>query len=122
MIGTSRKGLTVTMTFIGLVFAVSCATNPVSGKKELALVSESSEIEMGRQGAAEVAATIGLYPDVGLQAYVAHIGQGLASKTERPQLPWEYHIVDDASVNAFALPGGFIFITRGLLTHMTNEA
>ena len=122
MIGTSRKGLTGTMTFIGLVFAVSCATNPVSGKKELALVSESSEIEMGRQGAAEVAATIGLYPDVGLQAYVAHIGQGLASKTERPQLPWEYHIVDDASVNAFALPGGFIFITRGLLTHMTNEA
>ena len=88
MIGTSRKGLTVTMTFIGLVFAVSCAMNPMSGKKELALVSESSEIEMGRQGAAEVAATIGLYPDLGLQAYVAHIGQGLASKTERRQLPW----------------------------------
>ena len=88
MIGTSRKGLTVTMTFIGLVFAVSCAMNPMSGKKELALVSESSEIEMGRQGAAEVAATIGLYPDLGLQAYVAHIGQGLASKPERRQRPW----------------------------------
>ncbi len=53
MIGTSRKGLTVTMTFIGLVFAVSCATNPVSGKKELARVSESSEIEMERQGAGQ---------------------------------------------------------------------
>ena len=63
MIGTPRKGLTGTMTFIGLVFAVSCATNPSSGKKELALVSESSEIEMGRQGAGELGATIGLYPD-----------------------------------------------------------
>jgi len=58
MIGTSRKGLTVTMTFIGLVFAVSCATNPVSAKKELARVSESSEIEMGRQGAGEVGAIL----------------------------------------------------------------
>ena len=122
MIGTTRTGFTATMTFIGIVFAVSCATNPVSGKKELALVSESQEIAIGRQGAAEVTETIGLYPDVGLQAYVWRIGQGVASKTERPTLPWDYRIVDDASVNAFALPGGFIFITRGLLAHMTNEA
>lgn len=82
---TSRKGLTVTMTFIGLVFAVSCATNPVSGKKELALVSESSEIEMGRQGAAEVTATIGPYPDVGLQAYVWRIGQESPRKPSAPR-------------------------------------
>lgn len=122
MLRVTRRGLTATMTSIGLVFAVSCATNPVSGKKELALVSESDEIAMGRQGAADVAATIGLYSDVGLQAYVWRIGQGIASKTERPALPWDYKIVDDASVNAFALPGGFIFITRGLLSHMTNEA
>jgi predicted Zn-dependent protease len=122
MIGTPRKGLAITMTFIGVVFAVSCATNPVSGKNELALVSESEEIAMGRQGAADVTATIGLYPDVGLQAYVWRVGQGVASKTERPSLPWDYRIVDDASVNAFALPGGFIFVTRGLLAHMTNEA
>lgn len=122
MLRATRRGLTATMTFIGLTFAVSCATNPVSGKKELALVSESDEIAMGRQGAADVAATIGVYSDVGLQAYVWRIGQGIASKTERPALPWDYKIVDDASVNAFALPGGFIFITRGLLSHMTNEA
>lgn len=106
----------------GILLAVGCATNPVTGKKELALISEAQEIAMGRQGAADVSATVGLYPDVGMQAYVNRMGQTLAAKTERPQLPWEYHIVDDASVNAFALPGGFIFITRGLLTHMTNEA
>ena len=69
------------MTFIGIVFAVSCATNPVSSKKELALMSESSEIEMGRQGAAEVTATIGLYPDVGLQAYVG----GASKETSAPR-------------------------------------
>ena len=63
MIGTSRQGLAVTMTFLGIVFAVSCATNPMSGKTELTLLSESQEIAMGRQGAADVAATIGVNPE-----------------------------------------------------------
>ena len=107
---------------LSLVAAAGCAMNPVSGRNELALISESQEIEMGRQGAADVAATMGLHADATLQAYVNRIGQGLAAGTERPQLPWEFHVVDDAAVNAFALPGGFIFVTRGLLTHMTNEA
>ena len=115
-----RRTLCAAMVLAGLI--AGCAINPVSGKNELALVSEAQEIEMGRQGAAAVAATIGLDPDAGLQAYVNGIGQTLAAKTERPQLAWEFHVVDDAAVNAFALPGGFIFVTRGLLTHMTNEA
>jgi predicted Zn-dependent protease len=106
----------------GMTTALACATNPVSGKRELALISESQEIEMGRQGAAEVTATIGLYANGTLQGYVNRIGQTLAATTERPRLPWEFHVVDDASVNAFALPGGFIFVTRGLLAHMTTEA
>ena len=111
-----------TRTFAGLVLAAACATNPVSGKSELALVSESQEIAMGREGAAAVKVTIGLHPDAGLQSYVNRIGQSLAAQSERPQLAWEFHVLDDASVNAFALPGGFIFVTRGLLTHLTNEA
>jgi predicted Zn-dependent protease len=85
-------------------------------------MSESQEIEMGRQGAAEVTAAIGLYPNATLQGYVSRIGHALAATTERPGLPWEFHVVDDPSINAFALPGGFIFVTRGLLSHMTNEA
>jgi predicted Zn-dependent protease len=106
----------------GLTTALSCATNPVTGKRELALVSESQEIDMGRQGAAEVVASIGLDPNASLQGYVSRIGQALAAKTERPGLPWQFQVVDDASINAFALPGGFIFVTRGLLAHMTTEA
>ena len=104
------------------VLLLACARNPVTGRRELALMTEAQEIEMGRQGAAEVTATIGLYPDVGIQAYVGRIGQALAARTERAQLAWEFHVVEDGAVNAFALPGGYIFITRGLLTHMTNEA
>jgi predicted Zn-dependent protease len=80
------------------------------------------EIDMGRQGAAQVAQTIGLYQDAAVQTYVSRLGLTLAARTERPGLPWEFHVVDDPSVNAFALPGGFIFVTRELLTHMTNEA
>lgn len=110
------------MTLAGILLVAGCATNPVTGKRELALVSESQEIAMGREGAAAVAASIGLVPDAGLQAYVSRMGLSLAAKTERPGLPWEFHVVDDASINAFALPGGFIFVTRGLLAHMTTEA
>jgi predicted Zn-dependent protease len=99
-----------------------CARNPVTGKNELSLVSESQEIEMGKQSAQEVAQTIGIYQNPELEAYVAGIGKRIAAASERPNLPWEFHVVNDASVNAFALPGGFIFVTRGLLGYVTNEA
>ncbi len=102
--------------------AVACARNPVTGKSEISLVSESQEVEMGRQNAQQVAQSIGFYPDEQLQTYVAGIGKRMAAESERPQLPWEFHVVNDAAVNAFALPGGFIFVTRGLLSYVNNEA
>jgi predicted Zn-dependent protease len=100
----------------------SCARNPVTGKSQLSLVSESQEIEMGKQGAQEVAQTIGLYDNANAQAYVAEIGKPIAAASERPNLPWEFHVVDDPSVNAFALPGGFIYVTRGLMGTVNDEA
>jgi predicted Zn-dependent protease len=78
----------------GITTAIACATNPVTGKRELALVSESQEIE-GRQGAAEVTAAIGLYPNATLQGYVNRIGLALAATTERPGLPWAFQVVDE---------------------------
>jgi predicted Zn-dependent protease len=116
---TSRLGVA---SLLALMTLAGCAINPVSGNRELALITEGQEIEMGRQGSAQVIGSIGLVPDPGLQAWVNRIGQEMASGSERPELAWEFHVLDDASVNAFAMPGGFIFVTRGLLNHMTNEA
>jgi len=102
--------------------ALSCARNPVTGKSELALVSESQEIQMGKQASQDVAQSIGLYKDAKLDSYVSTVGKRMAAASERPNLPWEFHVVDDASVNAFALPGGFIYVTRGLLASINDEA
>jgi predicted Zn-dependent protease len=105
-----------------LALAAGCATNPVTGKSELSLVSEAQEVQIGREESQKVAQAIGYYDDPAVQAYVAGIGQRMAAESERPQLPWEFHVVDDAAVNAFALPGGFIYVTRGLMGAVTNEA
>ena len=106
-----------------LAWAVStCATNPVTGKKELSFVSESQEISMGREYAGQVTQEMGVYADSGVQRYVCGIGKELAAGTERPKLPWTFTVMDDPQVNAFALPGGYIFVTRGILTHMNSEA
>jgi predicted Zn-dependent protease len=117
-----RRAPAGTAVLVAALAATSCALNPVSGEREFVMVSEAQEIEMGRQGRTDVLAAIGLVSDPGVQAYVRGIGQELSQGTERPQLAWEFHVLDDASVNAFAMPGGFIFVTRGLLTHMVNEA
>ena len=100
----------------------ACATNPVTGKSELSLVSEQQEIQMGQQGAQQVAQEVGLVKDQALQNYLQTVGSGIASKSERPNLPWTFRAVDDPSPNAFALPGGYVFVTRGLLDLMNNEA
>lgn len=107
---------------VALVVVAACARNPVTGKSQLSLISESQEIAMGRQAAEETRRSIGLVDDPELQAYVQRIGMAMAAKSERPGLPWSFQVVDDPAVNAFALPGGFIFVTRGILTHLNSEA
>jgi predicted Zn-dependent protease len=113
---------TLALTGALMLFPGGCARNPVTGKSELSLVSESQEIEMGRQSAQQVAQSIGYYDDAAVQSYVSGLGMKMAQASERPNLPWEFHVVNDASVNAFALPGGFIFVTRGLMTSINDEA
>ncbi|HEX6314752.1 MAG TPA: M48 family metalloprotease [Gemmatimonadaceae bacterium] len=100
----------------------TCATNPVTGRREFSLISESQEISMGQEAAKEVASTIAPVADDALQRYVSAIGTQMARASERPNLPWSFTVIDDPAVNAFALPGGPIFITRGILTHMNSEA
>lgn len=105
-----------------LAIGPACATNPVTGKRELALMSEAQELQLGLQGDAEVRQEMGLYDDPALQKYVQEIGARLATTSERPGLPWKFGVVDVAAVNAFALPGGYIYVTRGILPYLENES
>jgi predicted Zn-dependent protease len=110
-------------TLLLLAFAAAaCAVNPVTGKKEFMLYSESQEIELGQSTDAEVAATYGVYDDPALQAYIGRLGTALAAKGQRPGLPWRFTVLDSPVVNAFAVPGGAVYVTRGILALMSSEA
>ena len=107
---------------LACVLAAGCATNPVTGRRQFTLVSEAQEIQMGQQAAQEVAQQLGLVENEVLQQYVQRVGAQLAEESERPNLPWTFRVVDDPTPNAFALPGGFIFMTRGMMDLMDSEA
>jgi len=118
-----HRGLKRLAATLPLVFAVAgCAVNPVTGERQFVLISESQEIQMGRDSDPQIAASLGLYDDAGLQTYVQELGNRMARDSERPGLPWTFRVVDDPTVNAFAVPGGFIYVTRGILTHFSSEA
>lgn len=103
------------------LLAAACATNPATGKKEVSLMSEAQEIQLGQQMDAEVKREMGVYNDAELQRYVKDVGMRLAAASERPNLPWNFTVVDEPAVNAFALPGGQIYITRGILAFLGDE-
>lgn len=111
-----------TLVIVAAPLALACAVNPATGKRELALVGEGQEIQMGREADGEITSSMGLVADTSLQAYVSRVGLQLAARSERPDLPWSFKVVDDPVVNAFALPGGFLYVTRGILAHFESEA
>ena len=85
-------------------------------------IDEKEEIEIGRDMAARLLGAAPLAADEALQRYVNNVGRWLASQTERPGLPWRFGVLEAPQVNAFATPGGHIFVTRGLVAQMRNEA
>jgi len=105
-----------------LLTVAGCAVNPATGQRQLMLVSEGQEIGMGQQADPDIVGAYGLYPDSAIQVYVRGIGGGLAAQSERPSLPWTFRVLDDPVVNAFALPGGFNYLTRGILVYFNSEA
>ena len=108
-----------------LAFLAGCAVNPVTGRNELALmnVTTQQEVELGSKSYSQALQQMGgVYPDQQLAAYVDRVGQRLARNSHRPELTYHFNVVNDSTPNAFALPGGFIAITRGLLVNMDNEA
>lgn len=123
---TSRSSGVRPMHVIGALLlalvASACATNPVTGSREFVFMSETQEIELGRQADAEITRDMGVYDDSQLQAYVEEVGYELAAVSHRPELPWQFTIVDSPVVNAFAVPGGFIYLTRGLMAYLSDES
>lgn len=115
----------MTTRILTVAFCVSiaaCATNPVTGNREISLMSEAEEIAYGRQADVEIRREMGVYDDPRVQRYVSDIGHRLAQLSHRPNLPWTFTVVDHPAINAFALPGGYIYITRGILPYLDNEA
>ena len=117
---------------ISNLLGVSGGTNQNQGAKALDLVGllsqsleqidESKEVEIGRQLASVLLGAKPLHPNTALQRYVNRLGRWISLQSSRPDLPWTFGVLDDVGYNAFATPGGYIFITKGLVDHVTDEA
>src|SRR6185436_19059988 len=104
---------------VGGAFAVSAG---FEFKTALSDVEEKEEIAIGREFAGRMLGAAPLVNDRALQAYVNRVGRWIALQSERPDLPWTFGVIEDASVNAFASPGGYVLVTRGLYQLLENEA
>ncbi len=105
-----------------LLLLQGCATNPVTGDQDFVLMSESEEISLGEKYNQQVLEEMAVYADPKLAAYVDQVGQRIARVSHRPQLDYHFTVIDSTTVNAFALPGGYIYITRGILAYLNSEA
>lgn len=99
-----------------------CSRNPVTGKKELVFMSQEKEIALGAESHPSVVATMGLYDDKKVQSFISEKGMAMAKISHRPDLPYQFFVVDSPVVNAFAVPGGYVYFTRGIMAHFNNEA
>lgn len=106
---------------IVLLTLQACATDPVTGKRGFAM-SESWEINAGKQYHQQILKQYQVYDDPELQTYLNDIGQRMAKSSHRPELEFTFTLLDSPEVNAFALPGGYVYITRGIMAYMTKEA
>lgn len=106
-----------------LMIIAGCAVNPVTGQNNFVMMSEDDEIKLGRQAHPDIIKQYGgIYDNAALQSYMQHIGESLAAVSHRSNLNYRFTILDSSMVNAFALPGGYIYITRGLLAYLNSEA
>lgn len=105
-----------------VLLSLSCAVSHVTGKKQFMLMSEAQEIQMGKEYDPQVIATFGLYQDDQLQAIVQQKGSELAKVSHWPGLDFRVKVLDSPVVNAFAVPGGYIYLTRGILAQINSEA
>ena len=106
---------------VAAVVSAGCAINPVSGRPEFVLVSAAKEKEIGAEAAKDIEQTMGLVDDAALVAYVESVGQRLAAQSPRRDVVYHFFVADAPEPNAFALPGGYVYVTRGLLALVNTE-
>ena len=116
------KAVIVVCVALLLPFLTSCAVNPATGTPNLVLMSESREKEIGLEEHEKVLSSMPLFEDEKLLAYVREVGNKAAAVSHRPDLEYTFNIIDSPEINAFALPGGYVYVNRGLLTFMNSEA
>ncbi len=114
--------LRIAIVTLGFLVVNSCSRNPVTGKKEFMLMSKTQELALGKQSDPGIVASFGKYQDETLQKFINDKGQQMAKISHRPDLNYEFKILDSPVVNAFAVPGGYVYFTRGILAHFNNEA
>jgi predicted Zn-dependent protease len=107
---------------VGLALIAGCATNPVTGKSDVVTMSASQEVEIGRKMHPQVLQQYGRYADEELQSYVTGLGRRIVAVSHRADLEFTFTVLDSEEVNAFALPGGYVYITRGIMAYLNNEA
>ncbi len=105
-----------------LVGCGSMVVNPVTGEEERTVMDESAEVAEGQKEHQQVLQEYGAYANPAVQAYVNDLGQRLAAHSHRTQLEWHFTVLDSPEINAFALPGGYVYVTRGIMAYLDSEA
>ena len=122
MFKSPLKLTTLTLSAALLAGCGSTSINPVTGQAERSVMSEAAEIAEGKKSHEQVLAEYGVLKNPRVQAYVNDIGQRLAKQSQRANLQWTFTVLDSPEINAFALPGGYVYITRGMMVYLESEA
>jgi predicted Zn-dependent protease len=110
------------LTIVIFLVVSGCSLNPVSGKKEFSLMSEQQEIALGAEADPQIIAQFGLYDNSTFQNFISTRGKEIAALSHRPNLNYQFRVLDSPVVNAFAVPGGYVYFTRGIMAYFNNEA
>ena len=111
--------------FIAGWLLTGCGTamvNPATGQTERTVMNEATEVAEGAKGHQEVLKEYGIYNNPAVQSYVNALGQKLAAQSHRAHLQWHFTVLDSPEINAFALPGGYVYVTRGIMAYLESEA
>lgn len=119
---TILKRLSLLLAVIASLLSIQCAINPVTKEYEFMLISTEQEVAYGREADPEITEKYGYYDDKKIQDYINRVGEKLISVCDRKDIAYHFTVVDSPEINAFALPGGYVYVTRGILSQINSEA